>query len=138
MKPFESQIRLQKWQVDEVQRRVAELLRLEEQLRLDRSRLDTELVSEQRTAAGSYEASLTYGAFAERLIERRERLDRSIVEVEERIDQAREALRDAFAELKKFELAAQAAEARVRRLRDRRDQQTQDEIGLGMFRRQAE
>ncbi len=138
MRPFQSQIRLQKWQVDEAQRRVGELLRLEVQLRADRARLDTELAGEQATAAGSYEAAMTYGAYAERLIERREKLDMSITEVDGQIEQAREVLRDAFAELKKFELAASAAEERVRRRRDRRDQLVQDDIGLGMFRRQAE
>lgn len=138
MKPFQSQIRLQKWQVDEARRRVAELMRLEEQFKADRARLDTELSEEQETAARSFEAALTYGAYAERLIERRDKLDRSIVEVVEQIGQAREALRDAFAELKKFELAAQAAEERARRRRDRRDQAAQDEVALGMYRRQAE
>jgi flagellar export protein FliJ len=138
VKPFQSQIRLHKWQVDEAQRRVAELLRLEERFRADRARLDIELANEQSVAAGSVEASLTYAAFAQRLIERRERLDRSIAEVAEQIDQARDGLRDAFAELKKVELAAEAAETRERRRRDRVSQQQQDEVALGMFRRQAE
>ena len=138
MKPFQSQIRLRKWHVDEAQRRVAELLRLEERFREDRVKLDQELSTEQQAASASIEAGMTYGAYAERLIERRDKLDRSIAEVVEQITQAREALRDAFAELKKFELAAAAAEAREHRRRAQRDQQQQDEIAIGMFRSQAE
>lgn len=138
MKPFESQIRLQKWQVDEAQRKLAELLRLEERLKADRARLDGELAAEQKAAAASLEASLTYAGYARQLIDRRQKLDHSIVEVAAQVVQAREALRDCFAELKKFELAAEAAEERARRRRDRREQQQLDEVGLAMFRRRPQ
>jgi flagellar export protein FliJ len=53
------------------------------------------------------------------------------------IEQARDALKDAFAELKKFELAAEAAEERARKKRDAREQTALDEVALGIFRRQA-
>jgi flagellar FliJ protein len=138
VKHFESQIRLHKWHVDEAQRRLAELLRLEDRLREDLRRLEAEQAAEQRTAGASFEASLTYGAYAEQLIERRHKLNRSIAEVVEQVTQARETLKDTFAELKKFELAAEAAEERARRRRNLREQQQQDEIGLGIFRRRAE
>jgi flagellar export protein FliJ len=138
VKHFESQIRLHKWQVDEAQRRLAELLRLEDRLREDLRRLEAEQANEQQVAAASVEASLTYGAYVEQLIDRRHKLNRSIAEVVEQVTQAREALKDAFAELKKFELAAEAAEERARRRRAQRDQQQQDEIGLGIFRRRIE
>lgn len=138
MKHFESQIRLHKWQVDEAQRRLAELLRLEDRLREDLRRLEAEQANEQQVAAASVEASLTYGVYVEQLIDRRHKLNRSIAEVVEQVTQAREALKDAFAELKKFELAAEAAEERARRRRAQRDQQQQDEIGLGIFRRRIE
>ena len=138
MKHFESQIRLHKWNVDEAQRRLAELLRLEDRLRDDLQRLDAEQTAEQATAAGSLEASMTYGAYAEQLVERRHKLNRSIAEVVEQVTQAREALKDAFAELKKFELAAEAAEERVRKRRGQREQTLQDEVGIGIYRRRME
>jgi flagellar FliJ protein len=138
MKHFESQIRLHKWNVDEAQRRLAELLRLEERLRDDLRRLDAEQIAEQNVAARSLEASMTYGAYAEQLIERRHKLNRSIAEVVEQVTQARETLKDAFGELKKFELAAEAAEERARRRRGSREQQEQDEVGIAIFRRRAE
>ena len=138
MKHFESQIRLHKWHVDEAQRRLAELLRLEDRLREDLRRLEAEQSSEQQIAAASLEASMTYGAYAEQLIERRRKLNRSIAEVVEQVTQAREALKDAFAELKKFELAAEAAEERVRKRRGQREQTLQDEVGIGIYRRRME
>jgi flagellar export protein FliJ len=137
VKPFQSQIRLHKWTVDEAQRQLSELMRLADRLRQDLAYLEAEAVREQAAAAQSLEASMTYGAYAERLIERREKLNRSIAEVEGQIEQAREALKDAFAELKKFELAAEAAEERARRKRDAREQTMLDEVALGIFRRQA-
>lgn len=137
MKPFQSQIRLHKWTVDEAQRQLADLMRLAERLRQDVADLEAEALSEQRAAQNSYEASVTYGAYAVRVIERREKLHRSIAEVEGQVEQARDALREAFAELKKFELAAEAAEERAKKKRDAREQTTLDEVALGIFRRQA-
>ncbi|HLZ68148.1 MAG TPA: flagellar export protein FliJ [Aliidongia sp.] len=137
MKPFQSQIRLHKWTVDEAQRQLSELMRLADRLRQDLADLEAEAVREQQAAAQSLEASMTFAAYVERVIERREKLNRSIAEVEGQIEQAREALKDAFAELKKFELAAEAAEERARRKRDAQEQAMLDEVALGIFRRQA-
>ncbi len=137
MKPFESQIRLHKWTVDEAQRRLGELMRLADRLRQDLADLAAEALREQALAAQSFEASLTYGAYAERVIERREKLNRSIADVEEQVEQARDALKDAFAELKKFELAAEAAEERAKKKRDQREQAALDEVAIGIFRRQT-
>ena len=138
MKHFESQIRLHKWQVDEAQRRLAELLRLEERLRDDLDRLEREKITEQAAAGSSFEASLTYDAYAAQLVERRHKLNRSIAEVAEQVTQARDVLKDSFAELKKFELAAEAAEERARKRQGKREQDQQDEVGLGIFRRRVE
>ncbi|GGF35252.1 hypothetical protein GCM10011611_46930 [Aliidongia dinghuensis] len=134
MKPFQSQIRLHKWTVDEAQRRLGELIRLADRLRQDLADLEAEALREQAAAQASFEASLTYGAYAERVIERREKLNRSIAEVDGQVEHARDALKDAFAELKKFELAAEAAQERARRKRDAREQAQLDEVAIGMFR----
>jgi flagellar export protein FliJ len=137
MRSFKSQIRLQKFHVDEAQRRLAELVQLEDRLKEARTQLDAELVREQAEATKSFEASLTYGAFATNLVQRREKLELSLLEVAQSIEDSREVLRDAFAELKKYELAANAAADRVRRTRDRTEQARQNEIGLTMFRQRA-
>jgi flagellar FliJ protein len=138
MKHFESQIRLHKWHVDEAQRRLAELLRLEDRLHGDLDRLELEKLAEQAEAEKSFEARLTFDAYAAQLVERRHKLNRSIAEVAEQVTQARDALKDTFAELKKFELAAEAAEERASRRRGKREQEQQDEMALGIFRRRAE
>jgi hypothetical protein len=137
MRSFKSQIRLQKFHVDEAQRRLAELVQLEDRLKEARTQLDAELVREQTEATKSFEANLTYGAFATNLVQRREKLELSLLEVAQSIEESRELLRDAFAELKKYELGASAAADRVRRTRDRTEQTRQNEIGLTMFRQRV-
>lgn len=136
MKPFQSQIRLHKWTVDEAQRRLGELMRLADRLRQDLTDLEAEAIREQALVAQSLEWGMTYGAYAARVVERREKLNRSIVEVDGQVEQARDALKDAFAELKKFELAAEAAEERAKKKRDQREQTTLDEVAIGIFRGQ--
>jgi flagellar export protein FliJ len=137
VKPFQSQIRLHKWTVDEAQRQLGELMRLADRLRQDVADLEAEVAREREAASQSFEASLTYAGYVQQVIERREKLHRSIAEVEGQIEQAREALKDAFAELKKFELAAEAAEERAKKKRDAQEQTTLDEVALGIFRRRT-
>lgn len=135
MKQFSSQIRLQKWALDEVQRRLADLIRLEERLTGDRTRLEAELEAEQNIAGSSFDNSLTYGAYAIQLLQRRDKIDESIAAVVEQAAQAREILKDSFTELKKFELASEAIQQRAQRQLSQREQQQQDEMALTIFRR---
>lgn len=137
MKPFQSQIRLHKWTVDEAQRQLGELMRLAERLRQDVADLEAEVVRERQAATQSFEAGLTFAGYLDQVIERRGKLHRSIAEVEGQIEQARDALTDAFAELKKFELAAEAAEERAKKKRDAQEQTLLDEVALGIFRRRT-
>lgn len=137
MRRFETQIRLHKWRVDEAQKKLAQLVRLEESLRRDRVKLEEELAEEQAIAGSSVEIGMTYGAFAAHIISRRARLDQSIADIEGQVAEAREELRTVFGELKKFELAAAAAEQRARAKSGRRERQTEDETALTIFRRDA-
>jgi flagellar export protein FliJ len=138
MKPFESQIKLNKWHVDEAQRHLSGLVRLAERFQDDLKTLEVEAADEQAAAeTAPMEARQTYHGYLAQVAVRRETLKRSIADVEAEIDQARETLRDAFAELKKFETAAEAAVTRARRLRDQRAQQADDEVALNGFRRRS-
>lgn len=138
MKPFESQIKLNKWHVDEAQRHLSGLVRLSERFQDDLRTLDAEALAEQEGLTDApMEARQTYQAYLAQVTLRRETLRRSIAEVEAEVAQARETLRDAFAELKKFETAAETAITRTRKLRDQRAQQVDDEIALVSFRRRT-
>lgn len=135
MKSLASQIRIQKWNVDEAQRRLADLERLAARLAEDLIALDGEMRHERDIAARSAEAAATYHEYVAAALRRQETLRRSIAEVETQVGQAREELRDAFSNLKKFELAAEAADLRARKAREARDLRVQDEVALSIFRR---
>jgi flagellar export protein FliJ len=135
MKSFVSQIRIHRWNVDEARRRLADLERLAARLAEDLVTLDAEMQGEQEIAGRSAEAAATYHDYVAAALRRQETLRRSIVEVEAQIEQARRELQDAFSTLKKFEIAAQAADLRLRKAREARDLRTQDEVALSIYRR---
>src|SRR5919199_4442162 len=105
MSALETLIRVHRWQLDERRQQLGELDRLADKLRLERRRLDDEDAAEQRAAALSHEASLAYPNYAAALRDRRAKLDASIAGVEEQIVRARDALAEAFQEVKRYELA---------------------------------
>ncbi len=135
MKSLGSQIRIHKWNVDEARRRLADLERLAARLAEDLVGLDLEMAREQQIAGSEIEASSTYHGYIASALKRRENLCRSIEEAQAQINQARDELQEAFSNLKKFELAAEAMETRARKVRDAKELRAQDEVGLAIYRR---
>jgi len=137
MSTLDSLIRVHRWQIDEHRRRLADLDALQEQLRQEQRRLDEEDLREQQVAAASLEASLTFDAYAQALLERRRRLSQSLAEVAQAIALGREALASAFEEMKRYEITA-ANRTRQQQLREaRRQQQAMDALGVEAFRRRG-
>ncbi len=127
-------IRLHDWRVNEKQRALAALLgeiaRMEDRIR----QLEAELAHEQQVARDlPAEASLFFGTFAQGITDRRHEIERAIAEVEKKVAKARDLLREAYRDLKKYELAQEARDARETAERGRRDQIQLDEIGLQTF-----
>ncbi len=135
-KDLKNLIRLHEWQVDEKRRKVGGLLRLVADLEDQARRLEEELINEQAAAAASpEEAGFLYGNYAETVIERRQRIADSIAKAEEEIAAAQDELREAYRELKKYEIAQENREKREAEEEARRDQMFLDDIGLQNFRR---
>lgn len=137
MSSLDTLIKLHRWQLDEQRRKVAEFESLAEKLRYEQRRLDEEEVSEQQIAGGSHEANYAYSGYARALIERRQKLTKSIEETEQQIVQARAALADAFAEVKRYEIAAANRLLAKHRGLERLRQQELDEVAIDGFRRKA-
>jgi flagellar export protein FliJ len=136
MSALDSLIRVHRWQLDERRRYLNGLEELAARLRSDAQRLQEEAEEESRAAGLSPEAQAVYPFFIQALIERRQRLEASIAEVEGQILQAREAVSESFREVKRYELAV-ANRARVRGERiARREQRDQDGVALEIHRRQ--
>ncbi|HYM74306.1 MAG TPA: hypothetical protein VET89_15085 [Stellaceae bacterium] len=91
--------RLQHWQLAERKRYLAELESLADRLRADAERLSGRISEAGGTAA----ANLARSAFIRPLVERRDKLQRSIAEIDTQIAEAREAVAVAQREIKLLE-----------------------------------
>ncbi len=133
-KNLQNLIHIHEWEVDEKRRKLGELLRLLDNLEAQAMALEDELVREQEIARQSPgEAGFQYGSYAETVIDRRERIRQSIEQMEQSINAAREELREAYVELKKYEVAQEARERRATLERNRREQAELDEVGIQGF-----
>lgn len=129
-------VRLHEWAVDEKRRKLGELVRLMNELERQANDLEAELKREQAVAAHSpEEAARFYGTYAKVVIERRERIQQSIAEVEEHIALARDELKEAHQELRKYEITLENREKRKERERERVEQAELDEIAIQGHRR---
>lgn len=128
-------IRLHEWQVDEKRRRLGELLRVLDDLENRLKRLEEEVVREQQVAAHDPSgAGFLYGNYAEAVIERREKLKESISRAEAEIARARDDLREAYRDLKKYEIAQRNRDQRAAAEAARKEQIVLDELGIQGYR----
>ncbi|HZS85754.1 MAG TPA: hypothetical protein VFA50_23005 [Stellaceae bacterium] len=137
MSALDSLIRVNRWKIDEQRRQLSELERLAERLRGEATRLEQELTSEQQVAAASHEAGYSYAGYARELIERRRKLADSLAGVEGQMAAAREALAEAFRDMKRYEITAANRARRERGAAERRQRIAQDEVALQIHRRRA-
>ena len=133
-KHLQNLIRLHDWQVEEKQRALADLLKAVAALEAKRRQLEDEMVRERRAAAEAPgEIGIYYGTFAKAALIRRHALEAAIAEGEAEVTAARDRLREAFRELKKYEVAQAQRDARQAAERDHREQLFLDEIGIQAF-----
>ena len=136
MKALSTLIRLHNHQLDDKRRALAEAERRLANAKAQRTALDEELVAEKRHAAeggGGY----TYGAYLQAAKRRREAIDAGIVVLEKAAGEARDAVAEAFAELKKYEITKANRERREQEEANRIEQNLLDEMGLSMHRRNS-
>ena len=123
-------IRFRRYQVDEARRALGVLLSHATQIERLAGLLEQEIVDEQRTAAANpQEAGFGYGSYAARAIDRRSQLERARSELESRITQAQEGVRQEFRSLKVFEIAQDNRETIEQKDAERVQQAILDEIG---------
>jgi flagellar FliJ protein len=129
-------IRYRRYHLDEARRALGVLLQQAADLDKRATALEREIRNEQATALQNpEEGGIIYGHYAARAIERRAELQRAIVDIGVRIEQAREVVRTEFRELKVLEIAEE------RRLEEEAkkalvaQQAVLDEVGLELYRR---
>ncbi|MCH8862770.1 MAG: flagellar FliJ family protein [Proteobacteria bacterium] len=134
MKGIDSVIRLQKWQVDEQRRQVADLEGLLMDLTQRAQALEQEILKEQEVAADQNVAFI-YGNYVRHAISRRETLQRSIVDAEVAAVAARDVLTELYQDMKRYEIAKDRHDARQALKENRAEQAELDDIALKMHRR---
>ncbi len=128
-------IRIQKWKLDEKRRVVSDLENLLASFSAQLEKLNKDQVREQEIAREDPDAGILYAGYAEAAKRRRENLFASIEDTEQKIEEAREEIAEAFQELKKFEISE---ENRLRILKEQQVKRQQDEVdafSIEMFRR---
>ena len=135
MTAFGSLVRVHSWALNEKRQKLADLEYLADKMRQDLARLEAELNDEQRAAAGSIEGTIAFPAFVAAALERRKKLRESIADLGLAIDVARAEVREAFQEVKKYELARDNDERREREKAARREQNELDELGANIHQR---
>jgi flagellar export protein FliJ len=130
MKSRETLIRLKKFQVDEKRRRVMQIESMIAEFERMASELEREIKVEQERAGIHDPGHFAYPTYAKAAIQRRENLSRSAGELKAQLDDAKDALAEAFEELKKVELLDERDQMRERAADAAQEQSELDAIGL--------
>jgi flagellar FliJ protein len=138
MKSFTPLIRLRKHELDIERRALTALEEKAEDIVRRRQALDDEYADETARARGDVEASYVIGDYIGAVRLRRLALDAEDAELAQQIALAEAKVRDAFRELKRFELADARQQTRVQKAALDREQAMLDEVALSGFRRQAD
>lgn len=135
MKARKTLIRLQKWQVDDKRRHLAELQNLREGLLRKIQVIDETIAREQRIIGTSVESAdelgFSYGPFAQAAIWQKNNLQHSLDSLSGQISAVESELMEAYAALKRQETAAANHDHRTKLTRERRAQIQTDEQSIG-------
>jgi flagellar FliJ protein len=130
MKSRDTLIRLKKFQVDEKRRKLMQIESMIAEFERMASDLEREIKVEQDRAGIHDPGHFAYPTYAKAAINRRENLKRSADELKGQHHDAKDALAEAFEELKKVELLDERDQMRERAASDAHEQAELDAIGL--------
>ena len=130
MSTLDALIRVRKFELDEKRRFLKGLETIEDEHKTALVKLGEELLQEQKVASASQEGAYAYGPSGRVVIQRREDLDRAIIDIGLQFEVAREELAAAFSELKKFEITKESRERAAAIEEGRREQAVLDELDI--------
>lgn len=130
-------IRLAGAEVDTARRALQDVLAAEDKVRADLAALADEVAREQALVTERPELAGHFGGFMARARTRREALEAEMQDLIPRIEAARDALADAFANQKKYEIAKDNRAAADAADEKRREGLALDELGLVGHRRKS-
>ncbi|MBR4126403.1 MAG: hypothetical protein IKR09_02360 [Alphaproteobacteria bacterium] len=131
-------IRVHKFELDEKQRKLGNLLRFEQALQNRKILLAKRFVEEEQAANSNSVAALTFGAYVDWHIEENKRVDRALEENRQEILLMRDEIIEAYQELKTLEITQENRDKRELAELERKTNAMLDEIGLTLHRRRQE
>lgn len=137
MSGLDQLLRLQRWTLDEKRRQASDLELLIERLVQDIIKLDGQVEREIEASRASIELQRALPGYRQMMKSRRERLDKSLVDLRGELEKLREQITEAFSELKKTEQTVKNRQQRRRLAERRKDQAISDEVGLQLHRRKG-
>ena len=137
MSGLDQLIRLQRWTLDEKRRQATDLELLIERLIQDINKLDEQVEREIEASRADLELQRALPGYRGVMRSRRERMDKSLVDLRSELEKLREQITEAFSDLKKTEQTVKNREQRQRLAERRKDQAISDEVGLQQHRRKG-
>lgn len=130
MKWAQSLIRISNFEVEELQKRLAEIVERRAAVEIKLAVLEAEAEAELQQAQANAEAGWYMAGFREGVKVRRQALNADLAVVTTEEEGARDALTEAFEALKKYEQVAEKARVAARKEEGRRETAALDELGL--------
>jgi flagellar export protein FliJ len=137
MSGLDQLMRLQRWTLDEKRRQATDLELLIERLIQDINKLDEQVEREIEASRADLELQRALPGYRQAMKGRRERMDKSLVDLRGELEKLREQITEAFSELKKTEQTVNTRQQRQRLAERRKDQAISDEVGLQQHRRKG-
>jgi flagellar export protein FliJ len=130
MKRADTLLRLKRFRVDEMKRRLATLEAMKSDLDRKLADLEDSVTREKQRANDSDIGRLAFPSFLRSIETRRENLRATLKEIERERVLAQSDLTDAFQDLKALESATELQTRRLAEIEQRRNQSRQDEMAL--------
>lgn len=130
-------IKFRKHRVDEKQKVLAQLYREAEELEQQKQATLDQMEKERALTEqlGTPDAMTIYNRYADGARRKIKALDSQLEKLDIRIGAAQEAMREAFAEMKKVEITQRNRKSREQKARDKKDEQELDEMAIEGHRR---
>ena len=138
MKGLNTLIKLHRRTLDELRRKMVSLENQKAQLLQASDKLNEELAAEIRMASKTPEMGQFFGGFSNRIKKRQAELAAEVQKLDKQMETLNVEIREAFAEVKKYEIALENAKQRIAAEGERRETIAMDEMAGQQFRRKAE
>jgi flagellar export protein FliJ len=123
-------LRLKRFRVDEMKRRISTIDAMRTNLERQLTNLDEDVAREKQRAGDSDIGRLAFPSFLRSVEARRENLRNTLKEIEREYDAAQIDLNNAFQDLKALEFATEQQAKRLAEIEARRAQSRLDELAL--------